>query len=154
MNYGEYCNTTEDICDVYFNLLNNAIKMFEKIEKQPNKSRIDYIVSRNNNKEIYVELKNRKISIFKYDTIFIEPKKFEILNEKNKSYYINFLENSWNKFWICDIKKLNIDELLLQKNVYIRHPLINKIEDRLLIPITKGQYYEFDIEKNKLKRIL
>jgi len=160
----EYAAITEQICDDFFAILTGCTGWFNSVMKSPVNNRTDYKSIDSKFRSVTIELKNRNIKISDYSTFLIEPDKFTALCQTgstsdftNCSWYINFLENTPDKFWIVDIKKAMYKPIYLKKNMKITLPELGTnytyYADRLLIPKYYGHYYELDKTTNKYIKI-
>jgi hypothetical protein len=161
----KYTNESNKICDSYeaictYNLSQitgvTGCRWFSTVTENPQKNRIDYNFT-NGCKTGKLEIKTRSCLVDDYPTIYIEPDKFIALKNSTTDFkwYLNFMENTKDKFWICDISKLEQKELKtkLVERIWDRATKTYKTEYRLLIPINKGVYLEFDQEQNKYVKL-
>jgi len=153
------CNHFESICNANLSFLTGqtGCLWFSTMTGNPEKSRIDYNFTTNNktgNQTGKLELKTRKCRVDQYSfgnkisTVYIEPDKFTALKDSktDKKWYLNFFENDKNKFWMVDIDQFEENELesfLVEKLWDNAHEEYTS-DYRLLIPINKGKYYEFN----------
>lgn len=138
----------ENICNENFAFLTGVTTWFLGVTGKTEFSTTDYLFFDAKQRSGTIELKTRKIVVDKYSYLFIEPDKLAALknSQTQKKWYINFTENSKKKFWICDVDKLP-SNLKIKKNVEIKKQYDNndyKVEDRVLIPINCGKYYEYN----------
>lgn len=164
----QICDKFENICTKNLSFLTGATgcRWFSTVTANPAKNNIDYnFTSNKNDKHLTgkLELKTRscKVDEFqdkdkRYPTIYIEPSKFKALKDAptNLKWYLNFFENSKDKFWICDISKLVECELELKlvEKIWDYATKSYKTDYRLLIPINKGLYFEFNYEENMYQK--
>lgn len=150
---------TEKICDYNFSILTGSTGWFSVVVKNPDASTTDYKSIDSRFRTVTIELKTRDITIDQYDSIMIECKKFDVLTgaTSEKSWFINFLENSPDKFWICDIKSIMYQPISRKDNMKIKNKNLGDkytyTGDRLFIPKLYGNYYEMDKQLNKYKLI-
>ena len=154
-----FARKSEKKCDEYFSIVTGITGWFQSVTKMEENNRTDYSGITKDNRTITIELKNRDISINQYDTIMIEPDKFCSLTAAttNCSWYINFLESSYNKFWIVDAKSVTENQIQIKRNVKITNPELGENysynEDRFYIPTSCGRYYEYNTTNNRFQRI-
>lgn len=163
----EFSKKCELICDDNFEFLNKKTRWFNNVHKFEMNSKIDYSATDQKNRTLLIELKtrNENFKIDSYDCVMIEPEKFSELcqtgttnfQKTDVSLYINFLENTNKKFWICDIKKVMNQNLYAKENVKITYKKFGVDYDyyqkRIYINKKYGSYYEFDEKENKYNKI-
>lgn len=168
----KYSNESNQICDRYENICTNNLafltgatgaRWFSTCTANPSKNNIDYnFISNEKTGKLTgkLELKTRKYKVdeFKdkedvYPTIYIEISKFQALKSSKTifKWYLNFFENSKEKFWLCDIDNLNESDLRIKlvEKLWDNATKSYKTEYRLCIPIIKGVYFEFNYDENK-----
>lgn len=149
MNYYEQ-NETMDNSNL--EKFNKYINWFTKMERQGHFSRIDWLCVDTKNRNCSVELKTRFVDINKFDTIFIEPDKYQCMINKynNEGYiplYINFMQDA-DHVAVFDLRKFNknntetISKIILDKG----DNQVKKV-DRMLLPVRQCSYYEFENNK-------
>lgn len=150
-----YYDKSEDKVSQYFENFNSINGWFKNTERQARFSHIDYFCTDTANRNVSVELKLRYEDPFKFDTIFIEPEKYNhlIFAWHSNDYiplYINFFQNN-EHMMIWDLRTVGELE---KTTVQIFDPGDEqvKIVERYLLPIRKGHYYKFNSEKNKYKK--
>jgi hypothetical protein len=163
-----YSDKMEQMNKEYIKFLFNKmfINSYNKIIELERFSEIDFLFENfyyedKSIKKGIIESKIRSISYDQYPSILIEEDKYRKLweNEYSKDYpislYINFLENSKEKVWICNIKDIKKNEYMLEykENMRIKIRSLGSrytyYEDRILIPRELGKYYEFKKDLNK-----
>lgn len=149
MNYYE---SSEKKDNIYFEKFNSINNWFIKTDRQPHYSEIDYYCIDTANRNVSVELKLRYEDPFKFDTIFLEPSKYNALmfkwnSEEYIPIYLNFFQTD-KDLMIWDLRTVGELE---KTTVQIFDPGDEqvKIVERYLLPVRKGHYYKFDETKNK-----
>lgn len=139
-----YFDQMEEVDAKKFTFFNQKMKWFTNMTQTPKFCKYDFDCTDKLNREVKVELKSRNHPISKYETIFIEPGKYENLinltKQGYKALYINFLED-YRHVLIFDISKVNPT----LKSVRIFNPGYNEHQDvqRYELPVKEGMYYSF-----------
>ena len=155
MNFYE---NSEELDDFNLSFFNRKIGWFKEMYRQDLYSRIDWYCVERKGRNCSCELKTRFNDIFKYETIFIEPGKYDAMIEKydKEGYiplYINFMQDHRNVA-VFDLRKFNRNNVELL-NTMIFNPGPNEIQlvQRLLLPVREASYYEYDeVNKKYIKR--
>lgn len=165
MGNNKYPNQQETLDDLYLQIFNTHMNFFKEIpqtRETEQYSTIDrQLLDRNGKRLINVEMKTRMLYINTYDTLFIEPKKWEALKKDYQEkgiipLYINFFYDYRNVL-IFDLRQY-FDNKQTQPETtntdidnwgYGRKDL-NQL--RYLLPQRHGFFYEFDQEQQKYIR--
>lgn len=140
-----YFDQMEEVDAKKFTFFNQKMKWFTNMTPTPRFTKHDFDCTDVMKRDCKVELKSRNHSIGKYETIFIEPGKYENLyslsQQGYKALYINFLED-YRHVLVFDITKVNPT----LKSVRIFNPGFNEYQDvqRYEIPVNEGFYYVFN----------
>lgn len=161
-----YAAKTENICDSYLMYLtgHTTSQWFTSLTKSPLNNRTDYKSIDTRYRSVTIELKNRSISIDAFDTLMIETEKFSALCQTgntteltDKSWYINFMDNSCEKFWIVDIKSIMHKKIGYNPKAKIKIPELGEkytyYAARYYINKYYGHYYELNKLTNKYVQI-
>lgn len=162
-----FSRVCEQICFNYLGFLTGVTGWFHTMEQNPELNEIDFHFFDTKNRTGEIELKNRSIPVDRYQTLYIEPNKLAALknSKSKKKWYLNFCENSKEKFWICDVEKLPTNLVSKLEEVRQLYETGTKKEIKIHIPIQYGKYYEYyqpfnkyieldyDSETKKFKRL-
>ena len=157
----EFANFQENRTDKYISFLSGMTGYWQNITANPRNSQIDYQYTDKNNHSGVLEVKIRKCSYERFDEMFIEVEKYCALTgstlTNDKATYINFLNDGFEEFWICDIKKTMGKTPDIQRNVYIRNLNLpsenNYTADRYLIKKEIGKHFVYDKKINQYKEV-
>ena len=155
MNFYE---NSEELDDFNLSFFNRKIGWFKEMHRQDLYSRIDWYCVDKKGRNCSVELKTRFNDIFKYETIFIEPGKYDAMIEKyNKDkyipLYINFMQDNKHVV-VFDLRKFNRSNVeLLDTMIFNQGPNEIQLVQRLLLPVRESAYYEYDeVNKKYIKK--
>ena len=155
MNFYE---TSEELDDVNLMSFNKNIGWFSEMKRQNLYSRIDWYCVDRKGRNCSCELKTRFNDIFKYETIFIEPGKYDAMIEKydKEGYiplYINFMQDN-KHVAVFDLRKFNRSNVeLLDTMIFNPGPTEIQLVQRLLLPVREASYYEYDkVNKKYIKK--
>ena len=127
MDFYENC---EELDDFNLSFFNRRIGWFKEMHRQDLHSKIDWYCVDRKGRNCSCELKTRFNDIFKYETIFIEPGKYDAMIEKYDKdgyipLYINFMQDHRNVA-VFDFRKFNRSNVELL-NTMIFNPGPNEI---------------------------
>ena len=155
MNFYE---NSEELDDFNLSFFNRKIGWFKEMKRQDLYSRIDWYCIDRKGRNCSVELKTRFNDIFKYETIFIEPGKYDAMVEKydKEGYiplYINFMQD-FKHVAVFDLRKFNRSNVeLLDTMIFNPGPKEIQLVQRLLLSVREASYYEYDeVNKKYIKR--
>ena len=155
---GNFYENSEELDDFNLSFFNKHIGWFSEMKRQDLYSRIDWFCVDKKGRNCSVELKTRFNDIFKYETLCIEPGKYDAMIEKYKNeghipIYINFMQDS-KHVAVFDLRKFNRSNVeIIETKIF--NPGQNEIQlvQRLLLPVREASYYEFDtINKKYIKK--
>ena len=155
MNFYE---NSEELDDFNLSFFNRKIGWFKEMHRQDLHSRIDWYCVDRKGRNCSCELKTRFNDIFKYETIFIEPGKYDAMIEKYDKdgyipLYINFLQDN-KHVAVFDLRKFNRSNVeLLDTMIFNPGPKEIQLVQRLLLPVREASYYEYDeVNKKYIKK--
>ena len=155
MDFYENC---EELDDFNLSFFNRRIGWFKEMHRQDLHSKIDWYCVDRKGRNCSCELKTRFNDIFKYETIFIEPGKYDAMIEKydKEGYiplYINFMQDHRNVA-VFDLRKFNRNNVeLLDTMIFNPGPKEIQLVQRLLLPVREASYYEYDeVNKKYIKK--
>lgn len=145
-----YFDHTEDLNNTFFEAFNDTVKWFTETHRQAVNSVYDYKCKDYKGRIVNVELKVRSIDINKFDTLFIEPKKWDYLmkrwnEEKEIPLYINFFQDG-SHVGVLDLRKISTPQYKMI-HLYDKGHTCFKDEERILIPTRYFMYFEYGIKK-------
>lgn len=152
-----YYDTQESKDIQYLNTFNDYMGWFTSITPTNRYDGIDAICSDISGRTVSIELKERieDFNSFKYNTLFIEPKKIHELtksiNKGEKALYVNF----FNKGEVVLIYSMSIPmDIKYNPSVRIFDKGDNKmkIEARFELPLRYAQIYIFNKDKEIYER--
>ena len=155
MDFYENC---EELDDFNLSFFNRKIGWFKEMHRQDLHSKIDWYCVDRKGRNCSCELKTRFNDIFKYETIFIEPGKYDAMIEKYDKdgyipLYINFLQDN-KHVAVFDLRKFNRSNVeLLDTMIFNPGPKEIQLVQRLLLPVREASYYEYDeVNKKYIKK--
>ena len=155
MDFYENC---EELDDFNLSFFNRRIGWFREMHRQDLHSKIDWYCVDRKGRNCSCELKTRFNDIFKYETIFIEPGKYDAMIEKydKEGYiplYINFMQDN-KHVAVFDLRKFNRSNVeLLDTMIFNPGPKEIQLVQRLLLPVREASYYEYDeVNKKYIKK--
>ena len=155
MDFYENC---EELDDFNLSFFNRKIGWFKEMHRQDLHSKIDWYCVDRKGRNCSCELKTRFNDIFKYETIFIEPGKYDAMIEKYDKdgyipLYINFLQDN-KHVAVFDLRKFNRSNVeLLDTMIFNPGPKEIQLVQRLLRPVREASYYEYDeVNKKYIKK--
>ena len=151
---GNFYETSEELDDFNLSFFNRKIGWFKEMHRQDLYSRIDWFCVDKKGRNCSVELKTRFNDIFKYETIFLEPGKYDAMIEKynEEGYiplYINFMQDN-KHVAVFDLRKFNRNNVeILDTLIFNPGPKEIQMVKRLLLPVREASYYEYDTTNKK-----
>lgn len=151
-----FFNSSEEIDDKYFNILNNRMGWFKEMNRNHLMSEIDWMCINKTGSTTNCELKLRDNQINSFEDVYIEVGKYKKLIERYKNndeipLYINFFQNE-NYVAIWDLRKVN------KMNYYPNARIYNKgkrkwetVERYGLFP-RDAMYYIYNKDTDKYER--
>lgn len=143
---GNYYQDCEDICNDLFVKWAEQTKIFKDMVRQPLLSRIDWKCVTIKDNKVNCELKYR--SSLAYDTIFIEPGKYEILmkqwqEEKVIPWFINLCGDEVLLFDLRIVKPIGVKEVYILDKAHMNHKWVQRYE----LPTNKALRFINGIKK-------
>lgn len=139
-----YFDHTEELNNLFFEDFNRTVGWFTDTQRQPVNSVYDYLCKDRSGRTVNVELKVRNIDINKYDTILIEPKKWEYLTKRWNDFgeiplYVNFFQDG-RHVGVFDLRKMEKPQSR-KVHLYDKGHMCWKDEERYMLPTRMFMYY-------------
>lgn len=150
----QYVEQMEEISVQLLNELNSGTGWFKEIKRLDTKSPIDFTARDTKNRIFAIEVKLRYCDLFKYETIFLNPEKYNALKAAGKAgfipLYINFFQCS-DTFIAWDMRNtepVNITEEVVPNTARNCTELVTKYH----LAIRQGLCFQRNIETGKYER--